>query len=60
VSASRLQKERDRILATPPDERNFKEELNTLNAIVLEETKNFFWRVLDCKIKPDETSTSSN
>jgi hypothetical protein len=60
VSATRLQKERDHIHATRPEDRDFKEELNTLNAIVLEETKNFFRRVLDSEVKPEEASTSSD
>jgi hypothetical protein len=50
VSATRLQKEKDRILATRPEKRNFEKELATLNAIVLEETNNFFQRVLDSDI----------
>ena len=57
VSATRLQKEQDRILATSPGKRNFEKELETLNTIVLEETNNFFRRVLDSEIKPGETST---
>jgi hypothetical protein len=51
VSATRLQKEKDRILATSPEKRNFERELDTLNAIVLEETTNFFQRVLDSEVK---------
>lgn len=51
VSATRLQKERDRIQATNLEKRDFEKELDTLNSIVLEETANFFQRVLDSEVK---------
>jgi hypothetical protein len=54
VNATRLEKERDRFLATKPEKRNFVKELDILNSIVLEETRNFFQRVLDSEIKPNE------
>ena len=53
VNAARLEMERDRFLATPQS-RDCEKELATLNGIVLEETKNFFQRVLDSEIKPQE------
>lgn len=59
VNATRLEKERDRFMATSPEKRNFEEELDTLNTIVLEETKNFFRRVLDSEVKPKEPPTTS-
>ncbi len=54
VNATRLERERDRFLATPPDKRNFVKELDTLNSIVLEETRNFFQRVLDSEVKAED------
>jgi len=58
VNGTRLEKERDRFLATSPEKRNFEKELDTLNSIILEETKNFFQRVLDSEVKPKEPSDS--
>jgi hypothetical protein len=57
VNATRLEKERDRFLATKKEKRNFVKELDILNSIVLEETRNFFQRVLDSEIKPREQTT---
>ena len=54
INATRLDKERDRFLATSPDKRDIQKELDILNSIVLEETRNFFQRVLDSEIKPRE------
>ena len=54
INATRLEKERDRFLATHPEKRNLEKELDILNTIILEETKNFFLRVLDSEIKPQE------
>lgn len=54
INAVRLEKERDRFMATKKEKRNFEKELETLNSIVLEETRNFFQRVLDSEIKPKE------
>ena len=59
VNATRLEMERDRFMAKSPEKRNLEEELDTLNTIVLEETKNFFQRVLDSEIRPKEPPTSS-
>ena len=59
VNATRLEKERDRFLATKPEKRDIEKELDILNSIVLEETRNFFQRVLDSEIKPKEQSGSS-
>jgi hypothetical protein len=57
INATRLEKERDRFLATKQDKRDVEKELEILNSIVLEETRNFFQRVLDSEIKPREQST---
>jgi len=59
VNATRLEKERDRFLATSTDTRNLQKELDVLNSIVLEETRNFFQRVLDSEVKPKESSQSA-
>lgn len=60
INATRLEKERDRFLATKPEKRDIEKELNTLNSIVLEETRNFFQRVLDSEIKPKDQDGSSS
>jgi hypothetical protein len=57
INATRLEKERDRFLATKQENRDVERELDILNSIVLEETRNFFQRVLDSEIKPKEQST---
>jgi len=54
VNATRLEMERDRFLATKPEKRDIEKELGILNAIILEETRNFFQRVLDSEIKPKD------
>jgi hypothetical protein len=53
INATRLEMERDRFLATPQI-RDCERELATLNGLILEETKNFFQRVLDSEIKPKD------
>lgn len=55
INASRLEKEKNRFLATPPAERNHKKELILINDIVLEETQAFFRRILDTEAVPIET-----
>ncbi|NUN16456.1 MAG: DUF4231 domain-containing protein [Myxococcales bacterium] len=54
INAIRLEKERDRFLATEPSKRNLEAELEILNGIVLEETKTFFRRVLDSEVRPTD------
>jgi len=54
VNAERLEKERDRFLATKPEERDLQNELEILNSIVIEETRNFFQRVLNSEVKPKD------
>jgi hypothetical protein len=56
INATRLEKERDRFLATKPEKRDIEKELDLLNSIVLEETRSFFQRVLDSEIKQKEPS----
>jgi hypothetical protein len=58
INATRLEKERDRFMATKQEKRNYVKELDTLNSIVLEETRNFFQRVLDSEIKPKDQPNS--
>jgi hypothetical protein len=58
INATRLEKERDRFLASKRDKRDIEQELEILNSIVLEETRNFFQRVLDSEIKTKEQTTS--
>ena len=58
INATRLEKERDRFLATKKEKRDLETELDILNSIVLEETRNFFQRVLDSEIKPKEQDGS--
>jgi hypothetical protein len=57
LSAQRLEKERDRFLATPPEKRNHRQELKVINDIVLQETKAFFQRVLDSEVVPTNSPT---
>lgn len=59
MNATRLEKERDRFLATKPEDRDIEKELDILNSIVLEETRNFFQRVLDSEMKPQNHNNSS-
>ncbi len=59
INATRLEKERDRFLATKPEKRDIEKELDILNSIILEETRNFFQRVLDSEIKPKGQNGSS-
>ncbi|MEW6285828.1 MAG: DUF4231 domain-containing protein [Chloroflexota bacterium] len=52
IAAQRLEKERDRFLATPPGKRNYRRELEIINELVLQETRAFFQRVLDSEVTP--------
>jgi hypothetical protein len=60
LNATRLEKERDRFLATKDETRDLEKELDILNTLVLEETRNFFQRILDSEIKPKEQNSSSD
>jgi len=53
LNAERLEKERDRFLATPEHERDYQEELNILNSIVVNESTAFFKRILDSEYQYD-------
>lgn len=55
INASRLQKEKNRFLATKAEERDYRKELNRINSIVLEETQAFFRRILDTEAVPGDT-----
>jgi hypothetical protein len=46
LNAERLEKERDRYLATPEATRNYRRELNTINTIIVNESTAFFKRIL--------------
>jgi hypothetical protein len=52
VNATRLQKERNRFLATNPKARNYRKELVMIEDIVQEETQAFFRRILDTEAVP--------
>ena len=54
INGTRLEKERDRFLATKPEDRDLVKELDRLNTIVLDETRNFFQRVMDSEVKPSK------
>jgi len=59
VNAELLEKERDRFIATKPEDRNIQNEHDVLNSIVIEETRNFFQRVLSSEVKPKDNNTTS-
>jgi len=59
LNGTRLEKERDRFLATKPEDRDLVKELDRLNGIVLDETKNFFQRVLDSEVKPTKEQNNN-
>ena len=54
INATRLEKEKNRFLATPLTKRNHRKELILINDIVLEETQAFFRRILDTEAVPIE------
>ncbi|MBC8503882.1 MAG: DUF4231 domain-containing protein [Chloroflexi bacterium] len=54
INAERLEKERDRLLATKPEDLDLKNELEILNSLIIDETRSFFRRVLDSEIKPKD------
>jgi len=58
-NATRIEKERDCKFASKPEDRDAKKELDTLNTIILDITKNFSQKVLDREVKAKE-STSPN
>jgi hypothetical protein len=50
VNAQRLELERDRFLATRPENRDYQKELQIINETVMDETRSFFQRVLDSEV----------
>ena len=60
VNATRLQKEKNRFLATEAKERKYKRELIIINNIVLQETEAFFKRILDTEAVPMEAPPKEN
>ena len=55
LTSQQLQKEFDRYLVTPVNERNYSEEVEKLNEFVIEETEGFFERMLG-GVKPSNSS----
>ena len=47
ITASRLERERDRFLAISPETRSIEKELDIINGIILEDTRSFFHSVVD-------------
>ena len=61
LTAQQLQKEFDRYLVTPINERNFSKEAEVLNAFVINESRGFFDRMLGiAKPSVDETTNGQN
>jgi len=58
VNASRLMREKNRFLATDPNDRDYVKELALIDEIVLEETEAFFQRILDSETVPLESPGS--
>jgi hypothetical protein len=54
MNAEKLERTRDLFLATKPEERDIKKELDIMHSLVIKETHSFFQRVLDSEIKPKE------
>jgi hypothetical protein len=54
VNAQKLEKARDIFLATKPEERDFKKELELMHSMLITETESFFQRVLDSEVKPSD------
>jgi len=52
INAERLVKARDLFLASKPAERDLKKELDAMHNMFIEETHNFFQRVLESEVKP--------
>lgn len=60
LNAERLEKERDRFLATPDNAKNYRRELNILNNTILNESTAFFKRILDSEYSPDNERYDDN
>ena len=59
VNAEKLEQARDLFLATIPEERDIKKELDTMHSLVIKETQSFFQRVLDSEVKPREKEATN-
>jgi hypothetical protein len=60
LNAERLEKERDRFLATPDSSKNYRRELNILNNTILNESTAFFKRILDSEYSPTDENYDDN
>jgi hypothetical protein len=60
VHSQKIASERDRFLATNPEERDHKRELEILNGLLLNETESFFQRILDSQMTPFISSSKDN
>ncbi len=58
INAQRLEKERDRFLATALTDRNYVHELQIINETIMDETQSFFQRVLDSEVIPARSAPS--
>ncbi|MEO8354633.1 MAG: DUF4231 domain-containing protein [Chloroflexota bacterium] len=58
VNAQRLEKERDRFLATALTDRDYVHELHVINETIMDETQSFFQRVLDSEVIPARSAPS--
>jgi hypothetical protein len=59
LNAERLEKERDRFIATPERERDYKGELEILDSLVLSESTAFFKRILDSEPETEDFEKKS-
>jgi hypothetical protein len=59
VNAQRLEHERNRFLFTEPELRNYQQELEIMNGMVLDETRSFFKRVLDSEVILTKTDAAN-
>lgn len=60
LNAERLEKERDRFLATPDQAKNYRRELNILNTIIVNESTAFFKRILDSEYGVDDDNKDND
>lgn len=60
LNAERLEKERDRFLATSDNSKNYRRELNILNNTILNESSAFFKRILDSEYSPKDEDYGDN
>jgi hypothetical protein len=58
INAERLEKERDLFLVTKPEERDIRKQLETLNELVINESKSFFQRVLESIVTSKKTDNT--